>query len=251
MPCLPGATAVLASSGVTVSMAISEASVRAAVENFVDPYLRQTLEQAHAVRAVELNAGRVLAKIELGFPTIGYTHTLQSALQRHLAAAGLDVELTLELASHIVPHAVQRNLKPLAGVKNIVAVASGKGGVGKSTVAVNGQRVSVDLVPGSFARVDRTWRSGDRIEVEFEATTTLDGVDPQHPDVVAPVNGPLALFAVGEIPSILRRSELQGAVAISSGSSTWQVKSEKGILTLKPFASIGDEQYRLYHSVEA
>jgi ATP-binding protein involved in chromosome partitioning len=137
MPCLPGATAVLASSGVTVSMAISEASVRAALEKFVDPYLRQTLQQAHALRAVELDSDRVLAKIELGFPTIGYTHTLQSALQRHLAAAGLDVELTLELASHIVPHAVQRNLKPLAGVKNIVAVASGKGGVGKSTVAVN------------------------------------------------------------------------------------------------------------------
>jgi len=118
-------------------MAISEASVRAALEKFVDPYLRQTLQQAQAVRAVELDADRVLAKIELGYPTIGYTHTLQSALQRHLAAAGLGVELTLELASHIVPHAVQRNLKPLAGVKNIVAVASGKGGVGKSTVAVN------------------------------------------------------------------------------------------------------------------
>ena len=89
------------------------------------------------MRAVELHADRVLARIELGFPTVGYAHALQSALQRHLAAAGLPVQLTLELASSIVPHAVQRNLKPLAGVKNIVAVASGKGGVGKSTVAVN------------------------------------------------------------------------------------------------------------------
>jgi ATP-binding protein involved in chromosome partitioning len=118
-------------------MAISEASVRAALDSFVDPYLQQSLEQARAVRSVELTADRVLVKIELGFPTVGYTHALQSALQRHLAAAGLDVQLTLELASRIVPHAVQRNLKPLAGVKNIVAVASGKGGVGKSTVAVN------------------------------------------------------------------------------------------------------------------
>src|SRR5579863_4567561 len=118
-------------------MGNSAAGARAVIEGFVEPYLQQTLAEAGALRALELDGDKLLVRIELGFPTIGYTHTLQSALQRHLAAAGLDVELTLELASQIVPHAVQRNLKPLAGVKNIVAVASGKGGVGKSTVAVN------------------------------------------------------------------------------------------------------------------
>jgi ATP-binding protein involved in chromosome partitioning len=118
-------------------MAVTEASVRAALESFVEPYQQRSLAEAAAVREVQLNAGHAVARIELGFPTVGYAHRLQSLLQQHLGAAGLNVALTLELNSRIVPHAVQRSLKPLAGVKNIVAVASGKGGVGKSTVAVN------------------------------------------------------------------------------------------------------------------
>src|SRR5665213_962922 len=114
-------------------MSMTEERVRAALESYVEPYLQQTLSEAGALLALEIQGKQVLVRLELGFPTVGYAHTLQAALQQHLAAADLRVDLTLELTSRIVPHAVQRHLKPISRVKNIVAVASGKGGVGKST----------------------------------------------------------------------------------------------------------------------
>jgi uncharacterized protein len=121
----------------------------------------------------------------------------------------------------------------------------------KTTVAVNGRRIDDPLTPGTFAAITRTWNDGDRIEMEFEMATQLVPADPQHPDIVAPVVGPLALFALGRPASPLRRSELLAVAQTSRGSSTWSAQTAQGNLDFKPFAAIEEEQYRLYHEVEA
>jgi DUF1680 family protein len=120
----------------------------------------------------------------------------------------------------------------------------------KTTIAVNGKRAATSPNPGLFARIHRTWKKGDRIEVEFDMPTTLEAVDPQHPKLMAAVHGPLALFAVREIPATVRSQELAAAAQVTPGSTNWQVKTAAGTISMRPFTAINDEHYRLYLNVE-
>ncbi len=226
---------------------LSKELIEAKLKEYIDPFMEKDLVSTQCVRNILIENDLVVVDVVLGFPAEGFKEEMAARLKEMVESIDGVGKARVNVSVAIQAHAVQKGVKTIDGIKNIIAVASGKGGVGKSTTATNlalalsAEGASVGVLDADIYGPSQPRMLGISGKPESKDGQTLEPMVSYHVQTMS-----IGFLVDEETPMIWRGPMVTQALQQLLGDTNWQ-SLDYLVIDLPP--GTGDVQLTLAQQV--
>lgn len=202
---------------------VTQQQVEEKLKTYIDPYLESDLVSSKSIKDINIDNDKVVVDVVLGYPADGIKADLAAKLKELVESVEGVSSAEIKVSHKIVAHVVQKGVGAITGVKNIIAIASGKGGVGKSTTAVNlalalsAEGATVGILDADMYGPSQPTMLGVNQQPLSEDGKTLEPVNSYHLQAMS-----IGFLIDEETPMIWRGPMVTQALEQLLGDTNWK-----------------------------